>query len=146
MIPNEKPKTRPVRIQHNGRVLYFRRLPEPEARKLEAEKRDELARTGRVTGARSMRRASNYVAPGDSWMLDLASSDTTGEQRVMLAVLEDALGVLRGGSATPRERVEAECWFASDDRSHLYAFATICEAFNVDPDFVRRKLFRRQGG
>jgi hypothetical protein len=67
------------------------------------------------------------------------------ERLLMYAVLEDALACYRqyAGSRLPRTRQlhqEAREWVASDDRSSLFAFQTICEALDIDPDAIRGQL------
>jgi hypothetical protein len=69
------------------------------------------------------------------------------ERRLRLAVLEDALRYFqRYGAATTRhERAlydDAIDWFTSPDRAEPYAFENVCEALNLDPDYIRRGLFR----
>ena len=132
-------RTRPARVQRDGKIHYLGRLPEAEARQLEAEARETLAAGGRVA-ARSIKPSPGCVTHRDDvllWAAGVAATDDMPDGlKLMLAVLEDARRCLR--SRDPRERREAERWFASDDRSHLYAFATICEAFGVDPEFARR--------
>ena len=62
-----------------------------------------------------------------------------GELRLMAAVLEDALNVLR---KCPRSRAgrEAREWVSSLDTSWPFAFERICEAFEIDPEHVRHQL------
>jgi len=67
------------------------------------------------------------------------------ERLLMYAVLEDALSCYRqyAGSRLPRTRqlhVEAREWVASEDRSSLFAFQSICEALEIDPDMIRGRL------
>jgi len=67
------------------------------------------------------------------------------ERLLMYAVLEDALSCYRqyAGSRLPRTRQlhqEARDWVASEDRSSLFAFQTICEALEIDPNMIRGKL------
>lgn len=57
----------------------------------------------------------------------------------MLVVVEDARQQLNARSASARR--EARRWFMSDSRSYLHAFATICDAFDVEPVAVRAALF-----
>jgi hypothetical protein len=76
------------------------------------------------------------------------------ERGLMYAVLEDALACYRqyAGSRLPRTRQlhqEAREWVASDDRSSLFAFQTICEALEIDADVIRDRLHAweaRHGG
>jgi len=137
-------RTRPMYVQAGGRRMYLGRAPVAEARVIEAAARDELARTGRVAGARSVQQARGCVVRRDDPVLwsddDGAPDELARELRLMLAVLEDARRVLGRTTASAEERLEAEAWFASDDRSHLYAFGTICDVFGVDPEVVRRGL------
>src|SRR5213594_593588 len=62
-----------------------------------------------------------------------------GELRLMAAVLEDALNVLR---KCPRSRAgrEAREWVNSHDASWPFAFERICEAFEIDAGHVRQQL------
>ncbi len=72
----------------------------------------------------------------------------TGEERLMLAVLEDAVNVYCGyygnqsGRAGLREVREVECWFASTDLSYLFAFERICQVLDLDAGYIRRGLYR----
>src|SRR5689334_4283369 len=73
--------------------------------------------------------------------------DLTGEQRLMCAIIEDAIDLyLKHAAATradQRDRfAEAERWVESDDRSWLYAFATICDYLGLDAGYMRRGLRR----
>jgi len=62
-----------------------------------------------------------------------------GELRLMAAVLEDAVHILR---KRPRSRAgrEAREWLGSHDTSWPFAYERICEALNLDPQSVRREL------
>ena len=67
------------------------------------------------------------------------------ERLLMYAVLEDALSCYRqyAGARLPRTRQlhqEAREWVASDDRSSLFAFQSICDALDIDPDMIRGRL------
>jgi hypothetical protein len=73
--------------------------------------------------------------------------DLTGEQRLMCAIIEDAVETyLKHATASRRdlrERVaEVEHWIASTDRSWLYAFETICDYLGLDASYLRRGLGR----
>ncbi len=79
------------------------------------------------------------------------------ERRLLVAVLEEAIGsVLAGsGEVTAERRAvarEAERWFASDEHAGPFAFASICDVLDIDPTRVRetvaawrtrRRAFRR---
>lgn len=137
-------KTRPVRVQRGGKIHYLGRAPESAARQIEAAVRGEYARTGRVVGSRSVAQAPGCVTHRDDvllWAAGIAATDDMPDGlKLMLAVFRDAKDCLR--SRDPRERLEAERWFASNDRSHLYTFVTICEAFGVEPELARRGVLR----
>jgi hypothetical protein len=62
-----------------------------------------------------------------------------GELRLMVAVLEDAINILR---KRPRSRAgrEAREWLASKDATWPFAFERICDALDLDVDSVRRQV------
>ena len=62
-----------------------------------------------------------------------------GELRLMVAVLEDAINVLR---KRPRSRAgrEAREWVTSKDASWPFAFERICDALDLDVESVRRQV------
>ncbi len=67
----------------------------------------------------------------------------TGEHRLMLAVLEDAVNIyLKRNGGRPGLRVfrEIEQWFASTDDSYIFSFERICQALGLDAEFIRRGL------
>ena len=75
----------------------------------------------------------------------------TGEQRLMAAVLEDAIAVyfkpIPPGTARLRpklqqEQGEADQWLRSNDCGSVFSFLRICEALNLDPQYLRRGLRR----
>lgn len=140
-------KTRPVRIQRDGKIHYLGRAPESAARSIEEAARGEYARTQRVPGAKTVRQAPGCVVYRDDpvlWAAGMnvaAPGELSDELRLMLAVFRDAAECLQ--NRDPRVRLEAERWFAVDDRSHLYAFATICDAFGVEPEHARRGVMAR---
>jgi hypothetical protein len=66
-----------------------------------------------------------------------------GEQRLMAAILEDAVVTYcvpraarsRGGSRAVREAGE---WIDSTERSWVFSFERVCEALGLDVQFIRR--------
>ena len=67
------------------------------------------------------------------------------EHRLMLAVLEDAVHTYQMGAGALRNQrlaQETEEWFASQETGSPFAFVTICEAFGIDPEWVRAGLGR----
>jgi hypothetical protein len=77
--------------------------------------------------------------------------DLTGEQRLMCAVIEDAVdSYLKHAAAIRPEHqdrfAEAEAWIESADRSWLYAFETICDYLGLDAGYLRDGLRRYKAG
>jgi hypothetical protein len=63
------------------------------------------------------------------------------EKRLMLAVLEDAVGLyLRAPQLAP----EADAWVEADDRTWPYSFVNLCDALGLDRTAVRGALRRRR--
>ena len=62
-----------------------------------------------------------------------------GEVRLMAAVLEDAIHVLR---KRPRSRAgrEAREWMHSIDRSWPFSYERICEALDLDANHIRSQM------
>jgi hypothetical protein len=69
----------------------------------------------------------------------------TPEERLMAAVLEDALRELTrpGGEwrgARSRRHAEVQLWFGSDDVAWPFSFVNVCEVLDLDPDEVRSSI------
>lgn len=70
----------------------------------------------------------------------------TGEQRLMLALLTDAINVYQKGvlSRMTRARrlyVDAETWIMADrDKGNSLSFATVCDALGINATLLRRRL------
>src|SRR5438067_3812049 len=69
------------------------------------------------------------------------------EKRLMLAVLEDAVGTLQkyvNVSSRYGRRLfsEAEEWFASPDADWPFAFVNVCQALGLDAEYLRAGLWR----
>ena len=72
-------------------------------------------------------------------------SERAGEGRLMLAVLEDAIASFwryyRARAGRGRRRFHRErAWFATDDVSEPFAFATVCDTLGLDRAWLRRML------
>jgi len=70
-----------------------------------------------------------------------------GERRLMLAVLEDAIGVFlrhREGADARGWRLFAETaqWIASDDTESPFSFLGVCDVLGLEPSCLRRGLAR----
>ncbi len=77
----------------------------------------------------------------------LGTPRRTPEQRLMAAVLEDALRELDrpGGSwygARARRRAEVQVWLESNDVAWPFSFVNVCEALDLDPGHVRSHVGR----
>ena len=73
----------------------------------------------------------------------------TPEQRLMIAVLQDALDCIekyRYATDTHGRRLfqEAKQWFLADETDWPYSFECICGALDLDADAVRRACASRQ--
>ena len=69
---------------------------------------------------------------------------TRPENRLMLAVLEDAVDVYRTHVQLPGRRsrllLETEEWLFSDDTSWPLSFVNVCHALGIDVDWLRGRL------
>ena len=69
----------------------------------------------------------------------------SSEQRLMLAVLADAINVVQefGGSTSPRKRnsfSEAWNWFFTKGVSCPLSYGSVCDALGIDADGLRLRL------
>jgi len=70
----------------------------------------------------------------------------SGEQRLMLALLTDAInvyqrGVLSGVTRMRRLYVDSEQWIlAEGGDGNALSFATVCEALGINPGLLRRRI------
>lgn len=76
----------------------------------------------------------------------VAEEGAEGERRLLLAVLEDGIRTLLKHAGATRGRGrnlhrEAMAWFASDAHADVFAFASICEALEIDPGRLRGRVF-----
>lgn len=73
-----------------------------------------------------------------------------GIRHLMAAVLTDGVEAFcrnAGGTTTRSRRLyqEAADWIFSDDRSYAFSFLNLCDALEIDPDFVRERLRPGEG-
>ncbi len=73
------------------------------------------------------------------------TSYTEPEKELMLAVLEDGVSCFQRNlfAGRPRDKTqfqEAEDWILEESRHWLFSFEIICEALDIDADFLRSKL------
>jgi hypothetical protein len=74
-----------------------------------------------------------------------AAPTVSPERRLLRAVLEDGLHVIRRQAASPRLRArrvfrETVAWLASDDVSWPFSFVNACHVLGIDPDWVRARM------
>jgi hypothetical protein len=114
-------------------------------------------------GSRSTRRGPAPGAPRPASLISPADDADTaasfgaiyrcvepaeGERRLLLAVLEDGIRTLlkHAGATRGRARTlkrEALAWLLSDAHSDVFAFASICEALEIDPARLRGQVLAR---
>ncbi|HKA28316.1 MAG TPA: hypothetical protein VKH82_02995 [Candidatus Binatia bacterium] len=78
------------------------------------------------------------------------SSAWTGEQRLMAAILDDAIAICckPNPPTTSKGRTllrETLRWVRSNDRRWIFSFFRICEMLDVDPSAIRRGIRIRRG-
>jgi len=78
-----------------------------------------------------------------------AAPRPSGEERLMLAVLEEALDTFRANlhATTRAEQLlffRAEQWFGSNETAWPFSFVNICEALRLDVGGLRARLARWQ--
>ena len=73
------------------------------------------------------------------------STSPQGEKRLMLAVLEDAIGVIASGEASGRRGKlywETRGWVSANDLEWPFSFVNVCGFLGLDPENVRRRIRR----
>jgi hypothetical protein len=75
----------------------------------------------------------------------LGSGGLSSEQRLMLAVLVDAINILQGwhrvGSARKRQAfAEAAQWVSTPGTHYPFSFDSVCDALEIDPEVLRLRL------
>ena len=78
----------------------------------------------------------------------MARTRMSGEFRLMWAVFEDGLDCYLRYANHPSPTMqelfcEAQEWIESKEEEWLFSFISICNAFQIDPDYLRRGLRRR---
>lgn len=87
----------------------------------------------------------NTILPVQYFTRLQRSSAWTGEQRLMAAILEDAVAVCgkRNAPKTSKARHvlrETMRWLRSNDRSWMFSFLRICETLDLDHGAIRRGI------
>lgn len=87
------------------------------------------------------------VLPAQYFAVRRSGAAQQPEKRLMLAVLEDAVSafqrhVTARGASARRAFADAEAWIGSDDATWPFAFLNICHTLGLEPDAIRRGLYR----
>jgi hypothetical protein len=87
----------------------------------------------------------DIMLPSQFFELVGSARNFSSEQRLLLAVLTDAINVLRVSRVSPnrlhRESFdEASCWIFEDGLSSPLSFDHVCDALGVDAERLRRRL------
>lgn len=81
-----------------------------------------------------------------SQFFEASVNHLSGEQRLMAALLADAINVFRKGvlSRSARQRllyIDAERWIVGYQTSrHAFSFEMVCDALGIDPSLVRQRM------
>ncbi len=87
----------------------------------------------------------NQILPSQYYDLS-GGHRLTGEQRLMLALLADAINVYQQGvlSRNTRKRllfINAERWITTGAKCrHAFSFDTVCDALGINPSMLRRRM------
>ena len=68
----------------------------------------------------------------------------TGERRLLLATLEDAIRTLLG-SRHPKHQTEDLAWLMSEDRTDPFTYLRICDALGIHPEWLRSRVLAARG-
>ena len=78
-----------------------------------------------------------------------APKESTPERRLLAAVLQDAVQIIRRGPEYHEDREladtyrEAVAWIMAERNAWPFCFVALCEALEFDPDKVRAELLER---
>lgn len=110
-----------------------------------------LASTTKTPQYRENTSSLNGLTVPSQFFLPAAESHEywTGSRRLMLSVLQDAFTSWFRYQQDQSKRgrrlfQETHGWFWSHERNWLYAFESICEHLDLDPNFIREQLIERQ--
>ena len=77
-----------------------------------------------------------------------ATPDKEALQRLMIAILRDALCCLRNGlldrakASARKEALAAARWIGDEDEEPLFSFCNVCETLGINPEALRESLKR----
>jgi hypothetical protein len=75
----------------------------------------------------------------------IGSRGLSGEQRLMLAVMVDAINILQrwkgtGGGRKRRNFAEAAKWVNTRGTGHPFSFDSVCDSLGIDSELLRARL------
>lgn len=113
------------------------------------ETRTESERPKGTRGAATVELEPEAVLPSQFFSRVQIDASLQPEKRLMLAVLEDAVGtfqkyVFAGERNGRRLFQDVEDWVASDDLEWPYSFVNICNGLGLEADYMRSGLRRWQ--
>src|SRR5262249_5013818 len=90
-------------------------------------------------------RAPQAILPSQFFPSTAHRPNLRCEYRLLAAMLEDAVDIYRRGHTarlSRRQKLyrETERWLRSHDRDWVFSFERVCEALDIDPEYVRRGL------
>ena len=100
-----------------------------------------------VRGSGSFEEAESYgdILPQQYYDMVAGRRRGNGARDLILAVLEDAIRTYvtnRGGNTARQRRLfdEVKSWIDTRGDRSPFAFETICETFDIEPDDLRRRM------
>jgi hypothetical protein len=87
----------------------------------------------------------DIVLPSQYFALTGARYSLSSEQRLMLAVLVDAINIINGGrgNGSARKRGlygEAHDWVFTSGNGRPFSFENVCDGLGLEPEMLRRRL------
>jgi hypothetical protein len=89
----------------------------------------------------------DVLIPGQFMATTKSKTHRDPEQRLMLAVLEDAVWCFQNGLRAKDKKKqelsrEAEQWMLEEDSGWLFSFNEICELLGIESNYLRKRLLK----
>jgi hypothetical protein len=98
-----------------------------------------------IKGAAAILSQHDNVLPSQYWETVMRKDSLEPEQRLMLAVLEDAIWTyIRYPAKRDRFSSEVDDWFWEKNSDRLFSFENICDVLNLSPQRIRQALVRHK--
>jgi hypothetical protein len=98
-----------------------------------------------VKGAAAFLSQKDNVLPSQYWETVMRKDCLGPEQKLMLAVLEDAIWTyITYPSKRDSHFFEVEDWFWDEHNDQLFSFESICDVLNLSPQRIRQGLLRHK--